>query len=84
MALKTDGQKVREFRELKGMTQEQFARRIEFSVTHVSQIERGKSNGGLRFLRQAAKILGCEIGDITDGSMPPRPRAAVNPAGNAA
>lgn len=67
MVLKTDGRKVREFRELKGMTQEQFARRIEFSVTHVSQIERGKSNGGLRFLRQAAKILGCEIAEITSG-----------------
>jgi transcriptional regulator with XRE-family HTH domain len=72
MALQTDGRKVREFRELSGMTQEQFARRIEFSVTHVSQVERGKSNGGLRFLRQAAKILGCEISEITRGSIPRR------------
>lgn len=72
MALKTDGRKVREFRELKGLTQEQFARRIDFSVTHVSQVERGRSNGGLRFLREAAKALDCEISEITCGSMPRR------------
>jgi transcriptional regulator with XRE-family HTH domain len=72
MALKTDGLKIRELRELKGMTQEDLARRMAFSVTHVSQVERGISNGGPRFLREAAQILGCDIADITCGTLPRR------------
>lgn len=79
MPLLTNGVKLRERRELKGMTLSEFARQAGYSVNHVSQVELGKSNGGLRFLRTAAQIFGCQIEDITRGSVPRR-----NQAGDAA
>lgn len=72
MPLLTNGAQLRERRELKGMTLAEFARQAGYSVNHVSQVELGRSNGGLRFLRTAAEIFGCEIQDLTSGSVPRR------------
>jgi transcriptional regulator with XRE-family HTH domain len=72
MPLLTNGAELRERRELKGMTLAEFAREAGYSVNHVSQVELGKSNGGLRFLRTAAGIFDCEISDLTKGSAPRR------------
>ena len=72
MPLLTNGAELRERRELKGMTLAEFARQAGYSVNHISQVELGKSNGGLRFLRTAAQIFECEIQDLTKGSVPRR------------
>lgn len=72
MPLLTNGPNLRERRELKGMTLSEFARQAGYSVNHVSQVELGKSNGGLRFLRTAAEIFDCQIGDLVCGSAPRR------------
>lgn len=72
MPLLTNGEQLRERRELKGMTLAEFARQAGYSVNHVSQVELGKSNAGLRFLRTAAQIFECQIEDITSGSVPRR------------
>lgn len=72
MPLVTNGAQLRERRELKGMTLAEFARQAGYSVNHVSQVELGRSNGGLRFLRTAAQIFDCEIQDLTSGSVPRR------------
>lgn len=72
MPLLTNGAQLRERRELKGMTLAEFARQAGYSVNHVSQVELGRSNGGLRFLRTAAAIFECEIQDLTNGSIPRR------------
>ncbi|WP_432156307.1 helix-turn-helix domain-containing protein [Streptomyces sp. bgisy153] len=79
MPLLTDGAKLRERRELRGMTLAEFAREAGYSVNHVSQVELGKSNGGLRFLRTAAAIYECEIQELVMGSVPRRvpPRDAA-------
>lgn len=72
MPLLTNGAQLRERRELKGMTLSEFARQAGYSVNHVSQVELGRSNGGLRFLRTAAQIFDCEIQDLTNGHVPRR------------
>lgn len=72
MPLLTNGAELRERRELRGLTLAEFARTAGYSVNHVSQVELGKSNGGLRFLRTAAEIFGCDIAQLVSGSAPRR------------
>jgi transcriptional regulator with XRE-family HTH domain len=67
MPLLTDGARIRELRELRGMTLAAFAEQVGFSVNHVSSVELGKGNGGPAFLRAASTVLNCEIDDITRG-----------------
>jgi transcriptional regulator with XRE-family HTH domain len=67
MPLKTDGAKIRELRESQAMTLTEFAAAAGYALNSVHMIEVGKANGGPKFIRAAAKILGCEIADITDG-----------------
>ena len=65
MPLQTNGRELRRRRELQAMTLTEFARQSGYSVTHVCQVELGNNNAGPRFLRSAARILACEIADIT-------------------
>ncbi|MFE9886246.1 helix-turn-helix domain-containing protein [Streptomyces scopuliridis] len=74
MPLRSNGEELRRRRELRGLTATEFAKIAGYTLTHVSQVELGYSNAGPRYLRTAAKILDCAIEDITDGSMPIRPR----------
>jgi transcriptional regulator with XRE-family HTH domain len=67
MPLSTDGGKLRDLREAKALSLTEFAKEAGYSTNWVSQIELGKSHGGPRFLRTAARILNCQIGDITAG-----------------
>jgi transcriptional regulator with XRE-family HTH domain len=67
MPLKTDGQKIRELRERKALTLTEFATQVGYAVNSVHLIEVGKANGGPKFIRAAAQVLGCKIEDITDG-----------------
>lgn len=67
MPLRTNGRELRRRRELKGMTLTEFARLAGISLNHASQTELGNHNAGPRYLKAAARILGCEISDITDG-----------------
>ncbi|MGW2511304.1 helix-turn-helix domain-containing protein [Streptomyces scopuliridis] len=74
MPLRSNGEELRRRRELRGLTATEFAKRAGYTLTHVSQVELGNSNAGPRYLLAAAKILDCDIQEITDGSMPIRPR----------
>jgi transcriptional regulator with XRE-family HTH domain len=65
MPLLTDGAALRKRRELKGLTITEFAQAAGFTLNHVSQVELGHRNAGPMYLRTAAKLLGCEIQDIT-------------------
>jgi transcriptional regulator with XRE-family HTH domain len=65
MPLKTDGAKIRELRERRALTLTEFAGLLGYAVNSVHMIEVGKSNGGPKFIRAAASILGCQIADIT-------------------
>lgn len=66
MPLKTDGAKIRELRERKAITLTEFAKQAGYALNSVHLIEVGKANGGPKFIRIAAEILGCEIEDISD------------------
>lgn len=79
MPLRTNGPRLRELRELKGLTATEFAERAGYTLTHVSQVENGRANGGPAFHRAAAAILDCTIDDITDGTVPRR-RAERQPS----
>lgn len=67
MPLKTDGAKIRELRERKALTLTEFAELLGYAMNSVHMIEVGKANGGPKFIRAAARVLGCEIEDITLG-----------------
>lgn len=64
MPLKTDGSKIRELRERRAMTLVEFAGLIGYAMNSVWAIESGSVNGGPKFIRKAAEVLGCEIEDI--------------------
>lgn len=83
MPLKSDGGELRRRRELMGLTQVEFAERTGYTPNHVSQVELGNHNAGVRYLRAAAEIFDCTISDITDGEKPRRPRK-TQPASAAA
>ncbi|MFB9832509.1 helix-turn-helix domain-containing protein [Actinoallomurus acaciae] len=67
MPLKTNGAKIRELRERQALTLTEFAAQVGYAMNSVYMIEVGRSNGGPKFIRAAARVLGCEIEDITDG-----------------
>jgi transcriptional regulator with XRE-family HTH domain len=82
MPLRTDGAAIRDRREHKNLTLTRFAELTGYTLNHVSQIELGNSNGGPRYLREAARVLDCEIEDITNGTIPrARHRRRRTPAG---
>lgn len=62
--LRTDGAKIRALRERKALTLTEFAELAGYAMNSVHLIEVGKANGGPKFIRTAARILGCEIEDI--------------------
>jgi transcriptional regulator with XRE-family HTH domain len=72
MPLSTDGAELRRRRELKGLTATEFAQKTGYGLNHVSQVELGYRNAGPRYLRKAAKLLGCKIADITHAAPPNR------------
>jgi transcriptional regulator with XRE-family HTH domain len=67
MPLKTNGAKIRELRERQALTLKEFAEQVGYAMNSVYMIEVGRANGGPKFIRAAARVLGCEIEDITDG-----------------
>jgi transcriptional regulator with XRE-family HTH domain len=71
MALKTNGPKIRELRERKAMTLTEFAGLAGYALNSVYEIEKNRKNGGPKFVRKAAEILGCEIEDITTVTVEP-------------
>lgn len=65
MPRRTNGVELRRRRELLGLTLTEFARQAGYTLNYASQIELGNCNGGPRFHREAARILKCEIEDIS-------------------
>lgn len=61
------GQRVREMRKAKGLSQEAFAVECGLDRTYISGIERGRRNVSLRNIELIAKALGISISDLTHG-----------------
>jgi transcriptional regulator with XRE-family HTH domain len=55
---------LREWREYRGLTQEQAAERLNVSRTLLSKIENAKSPYTQGFMEAAAEAYGCEVADL--------------------
>jgi transcriptional regulator with XRE-family HTH domain len=55
------GNRVRELRSLRGLSQEQLAEKSGFSSKHVSLLELGKTNAGINTLAKIARSLTVDI-----------------------
>ena len=61
------GQKIRELRNEKGWSQEDFADRCGIGRAHMSLIERGQQNLTLATLHTICKVLGISMAGILNG-----------------
>ncbi|MDP4645128.1 MAG: helix-turn-helix domain-containing protein [Opitutales bacterium] len=61
------GQKVRQQREVKGLTQEKLAEFSSLDPTYISGIERGLRNPGIRNVAKIAKALGITTSHLCEG-----------------
>jgi transcriptional regulator with XRE-family HTH domain len=59
------GRKIRELRRQRGWRQIDLAAHAELSKTHVSELEAGKREVGLRTLERLAAALDMKISDLT-------------------
>lgn len=60
------GQKIREYRKARGMTQQQIADLFGIKTASVSEWESGKSTPSTDKLVRLAKALGCQISDLLE------------------
>jgi len=60
------GERIRELRKTKGLTQEKFAEMIGVEQKHVSRLELGKSFPPLERLEKMAQVLDVSLMDIFD------------------
>lgn len=62
------GNRIKQARKLKGMTQEKLAEEMNLSIAFLSRIERGNSQINLKRLSQICEILDVSEGEILNGS----------------
>jgi len=58
------GDRIKELRARKNVTQEQLAEKVEINTKYLSSIERGKENPTLDIFIRIAKALDVDIGDV--------------------
>ena len=61
------GRRIRALRSEKGWTQQQLADMAGIGRVHVSELENGKREAGLRMLERIASTLDVRITDLIDG-----------------
>ena len=61
------GERIKELRGRKNVTQEQLSEKVEINVKYLSSIERGKENPTLDVFIRIAKALDVDIGNIFRG-----------------
>ena len=64
--IKSFGKKVRELREAKGLTIEDFANSIDLHVTQLSRIELGKTNVTISYIMRLATALNVPVTALMD------------------
>ena len=65
------GDRIRQLRKEKGLSQEKLGYKSELHCTHIGSIERGQKNWSIDTLIKVAKGLNVDISDIFNFSMPP-------------
>ncbi len=64
--LKVFGIKVKKYRKLKGLTQEQLANKIRMSATYVGFIEQGQRQPSIKTADKIARVLGIRFTELFD------------------
>lgn len=72
------GEKIKELRQVTGLTQRQLARKAGVDQGGLSKIERRlKANLTLEMLRRLARALGCSVADLLDDEDKESPRKSA-------
>jgi transcriptional regulator with XRE-family HTH domain len=74
------GARVKSLRQKAGLTQEQLARALEMSVSHISKVEVGVGNTSESLLHRLADKLGVSKEWLENGLPAPAPPTAPSPA----
>ncbi len=61
------GQRVRQLRQAKGLSQEAFATKCGLDRTYISGIERGRRNVSLRNIEVITEALGVSLSELMEG-----------------
>ncbi|WP_307760652.1 helix-turn-helix domain-containing protein [uncultured Phascolarctobacterium sp.] len=62
------GNKIKQLRTLHQVNQQQLAKQLGISQTHMSNIEAGRVSVNLRLLMRVANLFECKLDDIISGS----------------
>jgi transcriptional regulator with XRE-family HTH domain len=65
--LKVLGERIREMRKVKGLTQEDLAHESDIDRSYIGGVERGERNLSFDKLCQIARALGCDVAALTEG-----------------
>ncbi|MHB8828804.1 MAG: helix-turn-helix domain-containing protein [Syntrophales bacterium] len=65
------GERIRQLRKEKGLSQEKLGYESELHCTHIGSIERGQKNWSIDTLIKIAKGLNVEVVDLFNFPMPP-------------
>lgn len=58
------GNKIQKLRKELGITQEEFAERLNISRTHIGHIEQGRKSPSMKLMEKIAKTLQVKVKDI--------------------
>jgi transcriptional regulator with XRE-family HTH domain len=58
------GRKIQKLRKSMGLTQEEFAEKLNISRTHMGHIEQGRKQPSLELLQRIAKKLGVKVNEL--------------------
>lgn len=58
------GNKIQKLRKGLGLTQEEFAERLNISRTHIGHIEQGRKSPSIKLMEKIAKALRVKVGDL--------------------
>lgn len=61
------GARVRDLRQTKGLSQEEFADRVGIDRTYISGVERGVRNPTVQVLHRVARALGVSLSELFKG-----------------
>lgn len=59
-----NGQKIKEIRQAKGITQKQLAEQMGADRSYINRIENGNYIPALKYLERIAKVLECSVKDF--------------------
>lgn len=71
------GQRLRELRHSRGMTQAELARRSQVNVVYIGRLEAGRAAPGIDLVEKLAGALGANMSDLLSAAVAPDPLAVL-------